>query len=145
MQIAYFLSGMLFTPSANSYRLYLHYVKNSRIFCYLYYLLQIVAIICTSFLYYIIKQINIQIIKWMPPYCDKSLPYTYPNRYFIVNFLNMSFIFLLQRNAFLMWFEIWEKLFAKRQIRTQVHSIKRCITHTLSSAPLEVTTNNCLL
>ncbi len=81
-------------------------------FCYLYYLLQIVASICTSVLYYIIKHyaiIWIQIIKWMPPYCDKSPPYTYPNptRYFIFNFLIMSFIFLT--NAFLMWFEKGEK------------------------------------
>ncbi len=31
-----------------------------------------------------------------------------PTRYFIINFLIISFI-LLKINAFLMWFEIWKK------------------------------------
>ncbi len=40
--------------------------------------------------------ILIQIIKWMPPYWYNKPPYTYPNptRYFIFNFLIISFIFI---------------------------------------------------
>ncbi len=63
-----------------------------------------------------------------------------------LNILIISFIFIKKKkNAFLMWFELGEKQFAKRRIRTRVDHIKRSMTHALLSALLELMTDNRLL
>ncbi len=62
-----------------------------------------------------------------------------------LNILINSFIFIKKKNAFLMWFELGEKQFAKRRIRTPVDYVKRSMTHALLSALLELMTDNCLL
>ncbi len=74
---------------------------------------------------------------------DKSPPYTYPNptRYFICNFLIVSFIFIKNKCFSDV---IWKKL-AKRWIQTRVDRVKRSITNVLSSAPLKLTISQRLL